>query len=174
MIDQKTRNYDIFVAKTPNYDIFVAKIYDYALIDTFWGFPRFIDSPTSYAALVTTLINFRKDHDQSSSLKQPNDSKHNNKAVTSSTNQNIFSILTTLESLTIVCRLFLFELYFRCIWAIRIFCWKIINMKSNFVLGQKSIKRVQTDWGWGRILDFQEYLWIFDWKPTKPRFLKDK
>ena len=35
-----------------NYDIFVAKIYDYALIDSFWGFPRFIDSPTSYATLV--------------------------------------------------------------------------------------------------------------------------
>ena len=42
---------DIFVAKTRNYDIFVAKIYDYALIDSFWGFPRFIDSPTSYATL---------------------------------------------------------------------------------------------------------------------------
>ena len=38
--------------KTRNYDIFVAKIYDYALIDSFWGFPRFIDSPTSYATLV--------------------------------------------------------------------------------------------------------------------------
>ena len=47
----KTRNYDFFVAKTRNYDIFVAKIYDYALIDSFWGFPRFIDSPTSYATL---------------------------------------------------------------------------------------------------------------------------
>ena len=35
-----------------NYDIFVAKIYDYALIDSFEGFPRFIDSPTSYATLV--------------------------------------------------------------------------------------------------------------------------
>ena len=34
-----------------NYDIFVGKIYDYALIDTFSGFPRFIDSPTSYATL---------------------------------------------------------------------------------------------------------------------------
>ena len=43
----------IFVAKTRNYDIFVTKIYDYALIDSFWGFPRFIDSPTSYATLVT-------------------------------------------------------------------------------------------------------------------------
>ena len=41
----------IFVAKTRNYDIFVAKIYDYALIDSFWGFRRFIDSPTSYATL---------------------------------------------------------------------------------------------------------------------------
>ena len=29
----------------------VAKIYDYALIDSFWGFPRLIDSPTSYATL---------------------------------------------------------------------------------------------------------------------------
>ena len=48
-IEQKT---PIFVAKTRNYDIFVAKIYDYALIDSFWGFPRFIDSPTSYATLV--------------------------------------------------------------------------------------------------------------------------
>jgi len=47
----KTRNYDIFVAKMRNYDIFVAKIYDYALIDSFWGFPRFIDSLTSYATL---------------------------------------------------------------------------------------------------------------------------
>ena len=47
----KTCNYDIFVAKTHNYDIFVANIYDYALIDSFWGFPRFIDSPTSYATL---------------------------------------------------------------------------------------------------------------------------
>ena len=35
-----------------NYDIFVAKIYDYALIDSFWGFPGFIDSLTSYATLV--------------------------------------------------------------------------------------------------------------------------
>ena len=40
-----------FVAKTLNYDIFVAKIYDYALIDSFWGFPGFIDSLTSYATL---------------------------------------------------------------------------------------------------------------------------
>ena len=47
----KMRNYDIFVAKTRNYDIFVAKIYDYALTDSFWGFPRLIDSPTSYATL---------------------------------------------------------------------------------------------------------------------------
>ena len=46
------RNYDIFVAKTLNYNIFVAKIYDYALIDSFWGYPRFIDSPTSYATLL--------------------------------------------------------------------------------------------------------------------------
>ena len=49
---------DIFVAKTRNYDIFVAKIYDYtrALIDSFWGFPRFIDSPTSYATLPITKV----------------------------------------------------------------------------------------------------------------------
>ena len=40
-----------FVAKTRNYDIFVAKIYDYTLIDSFWGFPGFIDSLTSYATL---------------------------------------------------------------------------------------------------------------------------
>ena len=52
----KMRNYDIFVAKTRNYDIFVAKIYDYALIDSFWGFPRFIDSPTSYATLLHTVL----------------------------------------------------------------------------------------------------------------------
>ena len=49
---------DIFVAKTRNYDTFVAKIYDYALIDSFWGFPMFIDSPTSYATLRLTK-NFR-------------------------------------------------------------------------------------------------------------------
>ena len=53
----KTRNYDIFVAKMRNYDIFVAKIYDYALIDNFKGFPRFIDSPTSYATLNHHIIN---------------------------------------------------------------------------------------------------------------------
>ena len=53
------RNYDIFVAKTLNYDIFVAKIYDYALIDSFWGFPRFIDSPTGYATLTRTLQSFK-------------------------------------------------------------------------------------------------------------------
>ena len=47
----------IFVAKTRNYDIFVAKIYDYALIDSFWGFPRFINSPTSYATLLPTALN---------------------------------------------------------------------------------------------------------------------
>ena len=40
-----------FVAKTRNYDIFVAKIYDYLLIDSYWGFPGLIDSPTSYATL---------------------------------------------------------------------------------------------------------------------------
>ena len=45
----------IFVAKTRNYDIFVAKIYDYALIDSFGGFPGFIDSLTSYATLVESL-----------------------------------------------------------------------------------------------------------------------
>ena len=50
------RIYDIFVAKMRNYDIFVAKIYDYALIDSFWGFPRFIDSPTSYATLLGDYI----------------------------------------------------------------------------------------------------------------------
>ena len=44
----------IFFAKTRNYDIFVAKIYDYAIIDSFWGFPGFIDSPTSYATLLCT------------------------------------------------------------------------------------------------------------------------
>ena len=43
------------VAKTRNYDIFVVKIYDYALIDRFWGFPGFIDSPTSYATLVSGI-----------------------------------------------------------------------------------------------------------------------
>ena len=37
-------------------DIFVAKIYDYALIDSFWGFPMFIDSPTSYATLLWTPL----------------------------------------------------------------------------------------------------------------------
>ena len=47
----KTCNYDIFVAKTHNYDIFVAEIYDYALIDSFRGFLRLIDSPTSYSTL---------------------------------------------------------------------------------------------------------------------------
>ena len=47
----------IYVAKTRNYDIFVAKIYDYALIDSFWGFPWFIDSPTSYATLSETKSN---------------------------------------------------------------------------------------------------------------------
>ena len=52
----KMRNYDIFVAKTRSYDISVAKIYDYALIDSFWGFPRFIDSPTSYATLGTGTL----------------------------------------------------------------------------------------------------------------------
>ena len=52
----KLYNTPIFVAKTRNYDIFVAKIYDYALIDSFWGFPRFIDSPTSYATLLYTDI----------------------------------------------------------------------------------------------------------------------
>ena len=36
------------------YDIFVAKIYDYALIDSFWVFPRFFDSPTSYVTLSDT------------------------------------------------------------------------------------------------------------------------
>ena len=41
----------IFVAKMRNYDIFVTKIYDYALIDSFLGFPGLIDSPTSYATL---------------------------------------------------------------------------------------------------------------------------
>ena len=41
----------LFVAKTRNYDIFVAKIYDYALINSFGGFPGIIDSITSYASL---------------------------------------------------------------------------------------------------------------------------
>ena len=49
----------IFVAKTRNYDIFVAKIYDCALIDSFWGFPRLIDSPTSYITLQPTDILFK-------------------------------------------------------------------------------------------------------------------
>ena len=44
----------ILVAKTRIYDIFVAKIYDYALIDSFWVFPRFFDSPTSYVTLSDT------------------------------------------------------------------------------------------------------------------------
>ena len=35
-----------------NYDILVTKIYYYALIDSFGGFPGFIDSLTSYATLV--------------------------------------------------------------------------------------------------------------------------
>ena len=48
----------IFVAKTRNYDIFVAKIYDYLLIDSFWGFPGFIDSPASYATLVLSVAHF--------------------------------------------------------------------------------------------------------------------
>ena len=48
----------IFVAKPRNYDIFVAKIYDYALVDSFRGFPRFIDSPTSYATLMFIVTTF--------------------------------------------------------------------------------------------------------------------
>ena len=36
-----------------NYDIFVAKIYEYALIDSFGGFPGFIDCLTSYATLLS-------------------------------------------------------------------------------------------------------------------------
>ena len=36
----------------------MAKIYDHALIDSFWGFPRFIDSPTSYATLIMTMMNW--------------------------------------------------------------------------------------------------------------------
>ena len=36
------------------YDIFVAKIYDYALIDSFGGFPGFIDSLTIYATLIVS------------------------------------------------------------------------------------------------------------------------
>ena len=39
-------------SKTRNYDIFVANVYDYALIDSFGGFPGLIDSPTSYATLL--------------------------------------------------------------------------------------------------------------------------
>ena len=54
------RFFDIFVAKTRNCDIFVAKIYDYVLIDSFWGFPRFIDSPTSYATLFKSIFIKRK------------------------------------------------------------------------------------------------------------------
>ena len=50
-LSQKRAITTFFVAKTRDYDIFAAKIYDYALIDSFWGFPRFIDSPTSYATL---------------------------------------------------------------------------------------------------------------------------
>ena len=46
----------IFVAKTRNYDIFVVKIYDYALIDSFGGFPGFIDSLTSYAGYYLPAI----------------------------------------------------------------------------------------------------------------------
>ena len=42
--------------KTRNYDIFVVKIYDYALIDSFWGFPGLIDSLTSYATPITDDI----------------------------------------------------------------------------------------------------------------------
>ena len=42
--------------KTRNYDIFVAKIYDFALIISFWGFPRLIDSPTSYATLIVNVV----------------------------------------------------------------------------------------------------------------------
>ena len=59
MLSVKVKNI-IFFAKTRNYDIFVAKIYDYALIDSFWGFPRFIDSPTSYATLPAKMKNFEK------------------------------------------------------------------------------------------------------------------
>ena len=55
----KKLSIDIFVAKTRNYNIFVAKIYDYALIDSFWRFPRFIDSPTSYATLFTILYKYQ-------------------------------------------------------------------------------------------------------------------
>ena len=49
-ISQLNKNL-IYVAKTRNYDMFVAKIYDYAHIDSIWGFPGFIDSPASYATL---------------------------------------------------------------------------------------------------------------------------
>ena len=47
----------IFLTNIRNYDIFVAKIYDYALINSFLGFPRLIDSPTSYATLIMTTVN---------------------------------------------------------------------------------------------------------------------
>ena len=55
-ISQLNKNL-IYVAKTRNYGIFVAKIYDYALIDSFWGFPGFIDSPASYATLLLRRLN---------------------------------------------------------------------------------------------------------------------
>ena len=35
--------------------IFVAKIYDYALIDSYWGFAGLIDSPTSCATLLSSV-----------------------------------------------------------------------------------------------------------------------
>ena len=38
------------------YDILVAKIYEYVLTDSFSGFLRLIDSPTSYATLVPRFI----------------------------------------------------------------------------------------------------------------------
>ena len=38
------------------------KIYYYPLIDSFWGFPGLIDSPTSYAALPTPLSIFGNWH----------------------------------------------------------------------------------------------------------------
>ena len=41
-----------------NYGIFVAKIYDYALIDSFWGSAGFLDSPTTYANLVVSIMDF--------------------------------------------------------------------------------------------------------------------
>ena len=85
--------------------IFVAKIYDYALIDSFWGFRGFIDSLTSYATLTQDQLDGKDkddDHDNGADDVQEDQDDDGGHLVTALVWSSLLSIVLTAPSQELV------------------------------------------------------------------------